>query len=308
MEVKLFYKIISLFLLAFIILFPARTSAKPEYAEQTSQNCETCHIEEGGPLTQTGLDFAASGYRWPPPINLKAILPLPKFAKILVGFLHILTAFAWFGTIIYVHIILKPAYASRGLPKSEVGLGIWSMAIMVVTGILLTLSKISSLEILYHTPWGKLLLVKTSLFMIMVGSAMIVVYLIGPKLMAGPIKASVPPNGVFDTATLAAFDGKEGKPAFIVYQDKVYELSQSKLWPEGLHVKRHLAGADLTEELSKAPHGEEKLNKFKVLGTYDPSLPPPKTMVQRLFYFMAYLNLVLVFIILLVISFWKWGI
>ncbi len=105
MEVKLFYKIISLFLLAFIILFPARTSAKPKYAEQTSQNCETCHIEEGGPLTQTGFDFAASGYRWPPPINLKAILPLPKFAKVLVGFLHILTAFAWFGTIIYVHII-----------------------------------------------------------------------------------------------------------------------------------------------------------------------------------------------------------
>lgn len=301
-------KTISLFLLAFIILFPAGTSAKPEYAEQTGQDCETCHMDEGGALNRTGREFAASGYQWPLPINLKPILPLPKLAKVLLGFLHILTAFAWFGTIIYVHLILKPAYASRGLPKSEVRLGIWSMAIMVISGILLTLSKISSLEVLYHTPWGKLLLVKTSLFMVMAVSAMIVVFLIGPKLRARTIKPSVPPQGVFDSATLAFFNGKEGKPAFIACQDKVYDLSQSKLWPEGIHLKRHLAGTDLTEALSQAPHGEEKLNKFEVLGTYDPSLPPPKTLAQRTFYFIAYLNLVLVFIILLVIAFWRWGI
>jgi len=306
--VKHLSKITGFFLLVLILLFPAGTSAKPEYAEQTGQDCETCHIEEGGPLTQTGQDFAASGYRWPLPINRKPILPLPKTAKVLIGLIHILTAFAWFGTIIYVHLILKPAYASKGLPKSEVGLGIWSMAIMAVTGILLTLSKISSLEILYHTPWGKLLLVKTSLFMVMAVSALIVVCLIGPKLKSRSIKPAIPPDGVFDSATLAAFNGKEGKPAFVAFQDKVYNLSQSKLWPEGLHVKRHLAGADLTEALSQAPHGEEKLSKFDVPGTYNPSLPPPKTMAQRLFYFMAYLNLVLVFIILLVIALWRWGI
>ena len=39
--------------------------------------------------------------------------------RLIIGYLHLLTAIAWFGTILYVHILLKPACAAKGLPKGE---------------------------------------------------------------------------------------------------------------------------------------------------------------------------------------------
>ncbi len=302
------FKILFFCLLAAFVVTPSQALAKPEYAERTKQNCEICHIEPGGPLTQTGLDFAVSGYRWPPKEKLRVLFPLPKTIKVVIGFLHILTAFIWFGTILYVHIILRPAYASKGLPKTEKRLGIGSMIVMAITGVMLLLSKIPNFDMLHETIWGKLLLIKILLFFIMVITAIIVLRSIGPKLTTGIIKASLPKKGVFDSATLASFDGKEGRRAFIAYELKVYDVSQSKRWSDGVHLKRHSAGTDLTSELSNSPHGIEKLKNFKIVGIYDHTLPPSKTTAQKLFYFMAYLNLSLVFAILLVIAYWKWGI
>ena len=59
-----------------------------------------------------------------------------KIIRFIVGYVHLLTAIAWFGTILYVHILLKPAYAAKGLPKGELILGWMSMIIMSVTGTL----------------------------------------------------------------------------------------------------------------------------------------------------------------------------
>jgi predicted heme/steroid binding protein len=61
-------------------------------------------------------------------------------------------------------------------------------------------------------------------------------------------------------------DGKDGKPAYIVYQGKVYEVSQSSFWMDGDHLGMHQAGKDLTEELEMAPHKEENLQKVKLVG------------------------------------------
>ena len=62
-------------------------------------------------------------------------------------------------------------------------------------------------------------------------------------------------------------DGKEGKPAYVVANGKVYDVTESKMWKNGLHMNRHNAGADLTEALGAAPHSEEVLNRFKQVGT-----------------------------------------
>jgi hypothetical protein len=40
----------------------------------------------------------------------------------------------WFGTILYVHLLLKPAYASHGLPRGELIVGWGSIALIAVTG------------------------------------------------------------------------------------------------------------------------------------------------------------------------------
>ena len=70
---------------------------------------------------------------------------------------------------------------------------------------------------------------------------------------------------------------------------------------------KHQAGRDLTDFLPKAPHGEEKLETVPMVGTYDATLKPPKTFAQKAFYFIAYMNLSIVFIVLFVIAYWRWG-
>jgi predicted heme/steroid binding protein len=61
-------------------------------------------------------------------------------------------------------------------------------------------------------------------------------------------------------------NGKNGKPAYIAYQDKVYEVTDSSFWMEGDHMSMHDAGKDLTEELEMAPHRDENFKKVKFVG------------------------------------------
>jgi len=65
---------------------------------------------------------------------------------------------------------------------------------------------------------------------------------------------------------LEEHNGKNGKPAYIAYQGKVYDISQSDLWRGGEHMGMHQAGKDLTEELELAPHREEVLERVKLIG------------------------------------------
>ena len=65
---------------------------------------------------------------------------------------------------------------------------------------------------------------------------------------------------------LKEYNGKTGKPAYVAYRGKVYDLSQSGLWSSGEHMGMHQAGKDITEELELAPHGEEVLERVKLIG------------------------------------------
>jgi len=68
---------------------------------------------------------------------------------------------------------------------------------------------------------------------------------------------------IFD---LKEFDGKEGRPAYVALKGKVYDVSNSPLWKTGKHPGAHGAGLDLTMSIVNAPHSEEVLMKFKVVG------------------------------------------
>jgi predicted heme/steroid binding protein len=65
---------------------------------------------------------------------------------------------------------------------------------------------------------------------------------------------------------LIANDGKNGKPAWIAYQGKVYDVSDSSFWMEGEHMGMHNAGKDLTEDLEMAPHRDENFSRVKLVG------------------------------------------
>ena len=71
----------------------------------------------------------------------------------------------------------------------------------------------------------------------------------------------------FDIAELEKYDGKEGRPIYIAYKGKVYDVSESKLWRNGLHMKRHYAGGDLTADIQGAPHEPDVLERYQQVGT-----------------------------------------
>jgi predicted heme/steroid binding protein/uncharacterized membrane protein len=70
----------------------------------------------------------------------------------------------------------------------------------------------------------------------------------------------------FDPEQLEEFDGKDGKPVYIVHRGRVFDVTASKLWRGGLHMRRHHAGRDLTTDFQAAPHGLEVLERYPQVG------------------------------------------
>jgi len=71
----------------------------------------------------------------------------------------------------------------------------------------------------------------------------------------------------FNSEDLEAYNGKDGNPCYVVYDGKVYDVSGSKLWKGGQHMRRHPAGSDLTADIQAAPHGPEVLERYPQVGT-----------------------------------------
>jgi predicted heme/steroid binding protein len=110
------------------------------------------------------------------------------------------------------------------------------------------------------------------------------------------------------TEELHGFDGKEGKPAFVAYKGRVYDVSRSKLWKDGSHVRKHLAGSDLTDALKTAPHAEDKVVSMPEVGKLlETGQKIPRPLPERVFYALAYINLGFVFLITFIIALWRWG-
>jgi predicted heme/steroid binding protein len=74
---------------------------------------------------------------------------------------------------------------------------------------------------------------------------------------------------VFTVDELAAFDGKEGRAAYVALKGKVYDVSGSITWDNGEHGDEHSAGVDLTDDMDFAPHAEDVLDSFPVVGALE---------------------------------------
>lgn len=297
------------FLVIFIVavLFAVAVNATEEYAGETGTKCGACHIDPlgGGKLKELGKGYLLSVSPEAAQSDISKE-PTSRIIKLIFGYIHIVTAFLWFGTILYVHLVLKPAYASKGLPRGEVKVGLISMAIMATTGIVLTYYKVPSLNLLISSKFGILLLAKIFIFTIMVFSGLFAVFLIGPKLKKKKI-LQLSQSDELTLAELAGFDGEEGRPAYFAFKGKIYDMSLSKLWKNGSHMERHRAGVDLTAILSQAPHGEDKILAMPEVGRLSmKKTTPPDEVHKRIFYFVAYMNLGLVFVISLIIALWRW--
>ncbi len=73
---------------------------------------------------------------------------------------------------------------------------------------------------------------------------------------------------------LAAFDGRDGRQAYVAVDGVVYDVTDSSDWPEGDHTVCNLgamAGRNLSEEITEAPgYMRALLEKMPVVGTLVP--------------------------------------
>lgn len=69
----------------------------------------------------------------------------------------------------------------------------------------------------------------------------------------------------YSKSQLALRNGQDKPQIWVAYNSNIYDVSDSRLWKNGLHYE-HWAGQDLTEELIDAPHSDTVFSKFEVIG------------------------------------------
>lgn len=78
--------------------------------------------------------------------------------------------------------------------------------------------------------------------------------------------ATEPPQLELTLEELAAYNGKDGNPAYVAVDGVIYDVSGSARWADGEH-NGYSAGNDLTDIIkSKSPHGLSVLSRMPVVG------------------------------------------
>lgn len=82
------------------------------------------------------------------------------------------------------------------------------------------------------------------------------------------------PQRIITEQELKQHDGQEGRPAWIVHDGKVYDVTNSRLWKQGMHARRHHAGQDLSADFPAAPHDASVFQRVPPVGVL--GVPPPE--------------------------------
>lgn len=78
----------------------------------------------------------------------------------------------------------------------------------------------------------------------------------------------------FSSEDLKQFDGLNGRPLYVVFKGKIYDFSGSNLWLQGKHMGLHDFSENLTESIKDAPHGEDNVYRFPLVGEFAEAATP----------------------------------
>ncbi len=91
-----------------------------------------------------------------------------------------------------------------------------------------------------------------------------------PKIQSAVTEKKPAASKPVTLGELAANDGKDGRACYVAVDGKVYEIEQGRLWKNGEHTtsqgQAH-CGLDLSETITKSPHGKSKLEILPAVGT-----------------------------------------
>ena len=283
----------ALLVTALLVLMCGECVALPDFAAETGLACGECHEggADGGALTELGEEFLSGGYVLPEETPEPSVAS--RWLRGLVRYIHLVAGVVWFGAIAYIHLFAGPRKFTKGLPRAEMRLGWYSIAVMAVTGVLLTIWKIGSVDELWTTAFGKVWLVKVGTFLLLVAIAGFVTTALNRRMRRAAAEVGGP--------------GACGLIRF-AFEGKLYDATGSKWWENGVHAGKHRAGTDLTEAMADAPHGPEVLDRLKLVGPVAEGCCKsglPKA--ARIFVALAYGNLFFLAVVLFCVSFWGWG-
>ncbi len=303
------------------VLLRSSALATPDYARQTGEPCSTCHTrpEGGADLTAVGVAFARGGYQWPvpeEPEEPEVYTPsnLARVLKFIARYTHLTVSVILFGTIFYVQVVVKPQRLTTGVPRAEGIIGWVSIVIMLLTGIALTIFRYLEMGSVFTGTFGTVFIIKLVQVAIMMILAFISTVVLSPRMRRSRRLApriTAPSLGEEITSEmLAFFDGKDGRRAIVAVRGKLYDVTNSRVWQDGVHLRRHQAGQDLTEALKDAPHSVKILDRLPVIGEL--AIAPRKARsearpAQRVFIVFTYAILALMLGILLCVTWWKAG-
>jgi putative copper export protein/methionine-rich copper-binding protein CopC len=142
------------------------------------------HIEGGLALTLV-LAFALSGHA-------AAVSSSALWAVIGIDLLHLLANAAWIGGLLYIGVVLLPTLnrqsshewadmLASGLPRFSV-VAITSVILLAATGSFNTTVHLTSLQQFWTTLYGRTLIVKISIFVLMIGISAYHAFLLRPRL------------------------------------------------------------------------------------------------------------------------------
>ncbi len=253
------------------------------FAEQTGKNCDYCHIGRPDELkfTPDGELFVKNYYQLPgaakgePKSGLRASLER-KLRRLLL-LLHAAAAVGLTGTIIFFGAV------PRRLEREDLGPGerkfIWiTLAVSGVCGAALFPSVYVPGKDFWLSTYGGYLGLKAALFALL---AVLVALQLGAARTAASLRKGVEelllmPDfakfSAFSPSDLKRFNGRKGRRALIAFRGKVLDVTNTRHWENGVHFNKHSAGADLSDGLAKAPHGDAVLFAAKEVGVYDASL------------------------------------
>lgn len=90
----------------------------------------------------------------------------------------------------------------------------------------------------------------------------------GTPAATDPADTSADTSHVFTLDELSQYNGKDGQPAYVAYNGVVYDVSNHPTWTGGSHYGK-TAGTDLTNEISRSPHGDSVIANLPVVGTLE---------------------------------------
>jgi predicted heme/steroid binding protein len=87
-----------------------------------------------------------------------------------------------------------------------------------------------------------------------------------------PQPVSIPAQSkTFDAESIKTYNGQNGQPCYVAVKGTVYEIKDNAYWKEGKHTPSNgqgYCGGDMTDVITKSPHGEQVLSSLPKVGVF----------------------------------------